>query len=233
MAFWGRTMYSSAGERKDFADVAPVIAANGKVDEARSLTNAFSGDTIYAKNIRSRNALVKIGDTLLVHGGLGEWANQFSPGEINATIRAWTRYYQGVGPKPSANTNWVMGYSGDGIPDPWDTGPLWSTVFSEKLRESLGARIKDIRSMLAKMGRTTGRGRPHFHTRQCDLDEPSQVRRRGGHDRHRYFRRLPTRTVERDRDLFRRCYSTLLRATRRECSLEKKGAGAPIQSSRS
>jgi len=62
----------------------------------------------FAEWMASRNAMVQIGPYLFVHAGIASWAIERDPGEINSTIRAWMRYFQGNGPKPPGRTSWVM-----------------------------------------------------------------------------------------------------------------------------
>ncbi len=75
----------------------------------REIKAAFSKDSKYARWIRSRNAILKIGNNFFTHAGvLPEWAFDTNPGRVNATIRAWLAYYQGAGPRPPMNTRWVI-----------------------------------------------------------------------------------------------------------------------------
>jgi len=82
---------------------------------------AMSGESKYARWVRQRNTILKIGDNLFVHGGLkSEWVFKHRPAEINATVRAWLAFQQGVGPRPPIKTAWVLG----------GNGPLWTLDLS-------------------------------------------------------------------------------------------------------
>lgn len=85
--------------------------------------NAFRGQSPYAKWIRERKAMVKIGDSLFVHAGLDEWALQASISEVNDLLKAWIEFEQGVGVEPPTETSWVR----EG------KGPLWSRRLAIKM----------------------------------------------------------------------------------------------------
>jgi hypothetical protein len=88
-----------------------------------SYFNAFQGDSVYAKWIRSRPTILKLGRNLFVHGGIDLWLKNHSINEINMLVRRWVEFEQGVGPKPEESTAWVIGGG----------GPLWSRKQSAKL----------------------------------------------------------------------------------------------------
>lgn len=101
----------------------PVTGAWGESPKA-----AFEGDTAYARFLRERNALLKIGSNVFAHGGLNAWAFRHHPRRINATIRAWIRFWQGVDVEPNPRTEWVaLGPNVDFETD--SDGPLWTTSF--------------------------------------------------------------------------------------------------------
>jgi len=83
---------------------------------AAGMLAALSGNTPYAEFMSKRNSIIKLGDTLYVHGGVEGWAESVGPAEINATLRAWVKAAQGEGPKPALETSWVYRQS----------GPLWT-----------------------------------------------------------------------------------------------------------
>jgi hypothetical protein len=76
----------------------------------------------FADWIASRNAIVQIGPYIFVHAGIGSWAIERDPGEVNSTIRAWMRFLQGNGPKPPSRTSWVV--------DNEYQSPLWTRALA-------------------------------------------------------------------------------------------------------
>jgi len=74
---------------------------------------AFRDQGPYAKwtaNERNTISIVRTArkSLLLVHAGIGRWLLDHEPGEINATMRAWLRYYQGQGSRPPRGTDTVI-----------------------------------------------------------------------------------------------------------------------------
>ena len=94
--------------------------------------DAFRGNSVYARWARNRNAIIKIGDILFVHAGLDRWALEAEPGRINATVRAWIRHWQGVGPKPPKSTRWTVGVPEMERGSKFENGPLWMRSFKVK-----------------------------------------------------------------------------------------------------
>ena len=76
----------------------------------------------FANWIASRNSIVQLGSYVFVHAGLGAWAVENDPGEVNSTVRAWIRYLQGNGAKPRSETSWVV--------DDDFRSPLWIRAMS-------------------------------------------------------------------------------------------------------
>lgn len=101
----------------------------------RTVKDAFSRDTELARWTRERNTVIRIGDTLFTHAGLNNWALRHHVKRINATVRAWIRYWQGVGEPPDPRTEWAaLGPESD-----WSapsTGPLWTRSFKVPERSS-------------------------------------------------------------------------------------------------
>lgn len=91
----------------------------------QSFKEAFRGDAKYAKWFRNRNAIVRINDTVFVHGGLESWALEYSISDINSMLKKWVKYFQGVGSQPPRETRWVFG----------DRGPLWTRKFGEFMKD--------------------------------------------------------------------------------------------------
>jgi hypothetical protein len=92
------------------------------------IRDAFSGETAFAKWLRERNTVIKIGPTIFTHAGLNVWAQEHHLKRINATIRAWIRFWQGIDVKPERGTQWLaLGPKLD-----WSspsTGPLWTRSY--------------------------------------------------------------------------------------------------------
>jgi hypothetical protein len=120
------------------ADIPPELPTDAPSEEAKALHHdpkdfegygrAMFGNSPYAQDIRSRLAIMKVGDTLFMHGGVGPWLLKYNPGQINGMIQAWVKYYQGVGKKPDRSTEWVVG----------NDGPLWTRdAANGKLPEAL------------------------------------------------------------------------------------------------
>ncbi len=106
----------------------PVRGAQG-----RRIDHVFAGNSVYAEWIRSRNAIIRIGETLFVHAGLDEWAAHVEPAEVNTTVRAWIRYWQGVDERPPKKTEWAAQS---------EKGPLWTRAFKVRLAKG-GKRPKE------------------------------------------------------------------------------------------
>jgi hypothetical protein len=64
---------------------------------------------------------------------LNTWALDHDPGRINATIRAWIRYWQGVDRKPDRGSGWVVGKNGFGQKLPYRIGPIWTRAFKPQV----------------------------------------------------------------------------------------------------
>ncbi len=100
---------------------------------------AFRGYTPYARWLRGRNAILRIGNTLFAHAGVNQWLLHHHPGRVNSTIRAWIRHWQGTGSRPDDRTGWTVGQprpSEDKTapqkktqPRHLETGPLWTRIF--------------------------------------------------------------------------------------------------------
>ncbi len=92
--------------------------------EGQKIKHVFSGNSTYAKWIRERNSIIRIGDSLFVHAGVDEWALHADPGAVNATVRAWIRFWQGVAERPGKKTAWAASS---------EDGPLWTRAFKVRL----------------------------------------------------------------------------------------------------
>ena len=97
---------------------------------SQKMRSIFGGESEYGVWTSKRNTLLKVGEYLFVHAGLEEWALESDPGRVNTTVRAWIKYWQGVGEKPPKETGWVVGRGRE-------IGPLWQRSF--KVKSSRGA----------------------------------------------------------------------------------------------
>ena len=135
----GRFGKLTRGERDLFTRY-PVSGAPGP-----KLADAFRGESIYARWLRRRPAILKIGATLFVHAGIEEWAERTDPAEVNGYVRAWIAYWQGVGPRPKKSSRWTVSRRRDG-----GDGPLWTRSFKGAAKE--GPSRKALRALLAGYG---------------------------------------------------------------------------------
>ncbi len=113
----------TGAERSRYRNV-PVPGA-----EREGAKGAFRGDSLYAKWVRGRNAIVRVGTTLFAHAGVESWLEENDPGGINATVRGWVKHWQGVGPRPDESTVWAAGAPGMKRFGPESVGPLWNRTF--------------------------------------------------------------------------------------------------------
>lgn len=92
------------------------FGGNNSHSAESDMKHAYSGNSKYALWLRKQNTILKIGDSLFVHGGLDQWVLNEDPGKINATVRAWMAWYQGMVAMPHSETKWVVKKK----------GPLWT-----------------------------------------------------------------------------------------------------------
>ena len=107
-------------------DLLPVLGRLRRLTrkERRSYgKNDFRKDGPYSEWLRSRPTIVKIGSTVFVHAGLGRRVLETGPGDVNAQVRAWIAYDQGVGPKPPGETRWTVDEN---------YGPMWTRAFKAR-----------------------------------------------------------------------------------------------------
>lgn len=116
----------------------------------QSFEDLFRGESLYAQWFRSRNSILKMGSSLFVHAGINGWLLENSPGAVNATVRAWIRFWQGIGEKPPKRTRWTVGKKEMDRDDPFlAAGPLWTRVFkASKDRPSDGPTKKVLQALL-------------------------------------------------------------------------------------
>lgn len=94
----------------------------------------FQGSGPAARWMRSRNAILRVGDFVFVHAGFGPWALSTRAERVNATIRAWIAYYQTGTAKPPKKTRWTFGSPSMGRASAKAEGPLWNRSY--KIRQN-------------------------------------------------------------------------------------------------
>lgn len=113
-----------AGNYVDLSDASERSYDDFAVGEVPGHYLVYRGNTALARYLRSLNTLQKVGPYLFVHGGLDEWATDINPEQLNATVRAWVKFYQGVGPRPPKETEWVVLKTGK--------SPIWTRRTSSR-----------------------------------------------------------------------------------------------------
>lgn len=110
--------YVTEGGFEDFADT-PYDPSDDEImaypEEERGRVAAFRPGGVYAQLLAGRNTVMKVGDTVFVHGGVESAFANVALDDVNASIQAWML---GEAEDPEAYTN-------------ADDGPLWSRRFSE------------------------------------------------------------------------------------------------------
>jgi hypothetical protein len=99
----------------------------------------FRGEGPFAAWMRGRPTMLRIGRTLFVHAGLGDWALKTDPAEVNTLVRAWIVWLQGKGPKPPRETRWAIDER---------SGPMWTRAFRPQPRMPEGAPAKQAVSAI-------------------------------------------------------------------------------------
>jgi hypothetical protein len=123
----------------------------GARSEGADLVDVFRGHTVYARWLRRRNAMLKIGDTLFVHAGVERWALETDPATVNDAVRAWLAHWQGVGPRPGKGSRWTIARVPGG-----GGGPLWTRAFKARPhgRAPTGPSRKELRAIFDRHGVT-------------------------------------------------------------------------------
>lgn len=127
-------------------DVLPIAGRLGKMSKKERATygeSDFHAGPL-AEWIRGRPTMLKIGDSLFVHAGVDRWALDTDPAEINAGVRAWIAYHQGVSEKPPKKTRWMIE----------EDGPLFTRAFRAKAEGKDGPPRKVLRAILERLGAT-------------------------------------------------------------------------------
>ncbi len=123
---WGDVSKMTGAERRLYRKFPIAGAAKA------SAKQAFRGESEYARWLRTRNAIVRVGKTLFAHAGVESWLVDNEPGRVNATVRAWIRHWQGAGPRPPEDTIWASGAPGMKRFGGKSVGPLWNRTFKAR-----------------------------------------------------------------------------------------------------
>jgi hypothetical protein len=83
------------------------FAKMGKIEEL------FSEKGIYGQWLSKKNTILKVGDYVFCHRGVGEWIHNFSPAQINSTVRAWINYWISGRNEPLKSMSWAVGKKND------------------------------------------------------------------------------------------------------------------------
>lgn len=102
-AMIGNINSSLKDDRERYSD----LAIEGESIEA-TYRRVFSTSTVYAEWISNLPSAVIVGKTLFVHAGIEDWIDEVDLNELNATVQAWVKHFQGISEKPPTNTQWVV-----------------------------------------------------------------------------------------------------------------------------
>jgi len=91
------------------------------------INRAYFGNSPYVSELLSRASVRVIGETLVVHAGVGEWLIDHSPEELNKMVHDWIAYYTGGGPKPSLASRWII----EDVEAGGSAGPLWDRATND------------------------------------------------------------------------------------------------------
>lgn len=127
-----------------------------KIVEA--LAFAMGENSPYGRWLASLPATVKIGRRLFVHAGVEKWFERVDVNRLNATVRAWMKYFQNPdsNPRPTIKTAWVYGFDGPLMTRKLSQGMLPAADFSNWLAKMevdqvvVGhTKVKDLTTMTA------------------------------------------------------------------------------------
>ncbi|MGF1528106.1 MAG: metallophosphoesterase [Candidatus Competibacterales bacterium] len=115
----------------------------------RGVEAVFRGESPYARWLRTRSTVVKANDHLFIHAGLGPWALEADTQWINATMRQWVTYCQGLGDRPQEGSLWLIA--------PNFPGPVWTSQFrvvpeDQVDRQALAVAVEALEQALARWG---------------------------------------------------------------------------------
>jgi hypothetical protein len=100
------------------------------------ISDEFPAMMRYGSWLRSRNAILRIGETLFLHAGLGDWTEDYDPPEMNSTIRSWIGHWHGLCRMPHPRSMWIIG-GRDREREPDLTGPLWTRDFKPRRKKKV------------------------------------------------------------------------------------------------
>jgi hypothetical protein len=113
-------------------------------EDLNGLHAVYRGNSPYARWIRNRPTMVKVGGTVFVHAGLGSWPFEFGADAINDAVNAWAAHLQGVAPAPDETLYWLVNEDGH--------GPLWTGRFAVEHAPSEPAFPEVVRAALQHLG---------------------------------------------------------------------------------
>lgn len=111
-----------------------------RCEDRRGLDAVYRGNSPWARWVRSRPTLLKIGETLFAHAGVDLWALDLDASFINKEVQAWVAHFQGVARQPAESTYWLIAEGGG--------GPLWNDRFDAR-HQPMDA--NDLRTSLPKV----------------------------------------------------------------------------------
>jgi hypothetical protein len=113
----------------------------------QGLDAVYRHESPWARWLRRRPTILRVGETLFCHASLGRWAIGASPSEINLRVRLWVGHFQGTSELPDERWAWLIEQEGG--------GPLWNTDFIREengLTDATTLRPEELREVLAHWG---------------------------------------------------------------------------------
>ncbi|MCM2277904.1 MAG: metallophosphoesterase [Oligoflexia bacterium] len=128
------------------SELEPRVIPDEEIKPYAGIGAAMIGNSPYAKWLRGRQAITKVGDTLFVHAGISEDFLKTNANELNKMVANWVKYHQGVGPRPKKHTSWVLE----------EQGPLWDRqlAMGKLPEETLDAVLKAYGAKRLVIGHT-------------------------------------------------------------------------------
>lgn len=159
MNMLGDLRYVSPGEFASFADTAAAADAPGSPRGLEGHRAAYGPEGRYGRWLRSHPAVVRINDTLFVHGGVSPEV----PGKTLAELNRWVRQDLFPGNPPGGGTN--------------PEGPLWFRGYALGEEQAVGPALETVLKRFGAkrmvMGHTTerdGKVRTRFGGRAVFID---------------------------------------------------------------
>ena len=139
-------MLVAEGNFSFFSPVEARAAESFRYQGRTGLSAIYQGDSLYARWLRQRPALLKIGRTVFAHGGLGDGCLHYTPDVINQTLQDWMAYFQGMGEAPDQSTAWLTEQNSH--------SPIWTRCL--RVGRQSASESSATRSMLHKLGQAWG-----------------------------------------------------------------------------